>query len=134
MVSGLRGGTASQPQVPIDFVPEVHDSLWRSFKEEWLRTPNLWRRLADTPVPMRFVAAGDDIRPSWPVEQLARLVPDGRFRTLPSVGHDFWATAPELWVSACTAECAALLDVRQAGASLTLDSARADGRGGHLEG
>ena len=46
----------------------------------------LWRRLADSPVPMQFIAAGNDIRPSWPLAQLAALVPRGSFTTVPPPG------------------------------------------------
>lgn len=63
-------GKAVAPQVDIDWVPEVHAALWVSFKD-WIHGPTLWRDLADSPVPMRFIATGDDIRPSWPLQQLA---------------------------------------------------------------
>ncbi|GAB2485572.1 hypothetical protein GCM10027030_19480 [Luteococcus sediminum] len=106
--AAYRAGVGTQEQIPIDFVPEVHASLWSSFKEDWIRTPALWRRLADCDVPMSFVAAGDDIRPSWPVEQLAVLVPRGRFRSLAGLVHDFWTTDPRRWVQECVAECRAM--------------------------
>jgi proline iminopeptidase len=97
-------GKATETPVDIDWVPAVHASLWDSFKE-WIHEPSLWRRLADSPVPMSFVAAGRDIRPSWPLEQLAELVPSGHFRVVPDVVHDFWATHPELWQHVCTQVC-----------------------------
>ncbi|WP_460702346.1 alpha/beta fold hydrolase [Luteococcus sediminum] len=107
--AAYEAGKSTQEQVPIDYVPEVHVELWASFKEDWLRSPDLWRRLADTPIPMSFVSAGGDIRPSWPMEQLAQLIPRGRFRIVPSVVHDFWATEPELWASTVTTECQELV-------------------------
>jgi len=56
---------------------------------------------------MHFIAAGDDIRPSWPLAQLAALVPDGTFLTVPGVPHDFWSTHPEVWIETVTRACAA---------------------------
>lgn len=91
-----EAGKATEPNIDIPWVPEVHASLSRSFTE-WTQHPDLWRRLADSPVPMHFIAAGDDIRPSWPLAQLAALVVRGRFSTVPGVPHDFWATHPKLW-------------------------------------
>ena len=81
-------GRTSEPLVEIAWVPEVHVSLGASFTE-WIHQPDLWRRLADCRVPMQFIAAGDDIRPSWPMQQLATLVPQGSFAAVPGVPHDF---------------------------------------------
>jgi proline iminopeptidase len=91
--------------VDIAWEPEVHAALSESFTE-WIHGADLWRRLADCPVPMRFIAAGADIRPSWPLEQLARLVPNGSFAMVPGVVHDFWDSDPDLWVATVTAACA----------------------------
>lgn len=57
---------------------------------------------------MHLIAAGDDIRPSWPLAQLAALVPRGEFSTVPDVPHDFWFTHPEVWTTTVTKACAAL--------------------------
>jgi proline iminopeptidase len=101
-----HGGLATAPVVDIDWVPEVHAALSDSFTE-WIHRPGLWRGLADCGVPMHFIAAGADIRPSWPLEQLAALVPAGRFSTVPGVPHDFWSTHPEQWTRTVTEACAA---------------------------
>ncbi|MGA5298605.1 alpha/beta fold hydrolase [Nucisporomicrobium flavum] len=101
-----EAGKPSEPAVEIDWVPAVHAALSRSFTE-WAHRPDLWRGLADCAVPMRFVAAGDDIRPSWPLEQLAALVPRGRFTTVPGVPHDFWFTHPGVWTEVVTDTCLA---------------------------
>ncbi|ONI75648.1 hydrolase [Kribbella sp. ALI-6-A] len=102
-----EAGKASEPVVAIDWVPAVHQALSASFAD-WIRHPGLWRGLADCAVPMHFVAAGDDIRPSWPLAQLAALLPRGRFSTVPGVPHDFWSTHPEIWTKTVTDACAAL--------------------------
>jgi len=64
--------------------------------------------LADCEVPMHFIAAGNDIRPSWPIAQLAALVPRGTFSSVPGVPHDFWFTHPDVWTETVANACAAL--------------------------
>jgi proline iminopeptidase len=92
-----EAGKAAEPVVAIDWVPAVHAALSESFTE-WIHRPDLWRGLADCGVPMHFIAAGADIRPSWPLAQMAALVPRGSFSTVPDVPHDFWSTHPEVWI------------------------------------
>lgn len=105
--AAYEAGKLSEVPVPIEWVPGVHASLWGSFRD-WIHYPRLWRDLADSPVPMRFIAAGSDIRPNWPLQQLAELVPGGVFEIVPDVVHDFWATEPDLWQATCTAACGRL--------------------------
>lgn len=92
------------PAVDIDWVPAVHQALGSSFTE-WIHEPELFRRLADSPVPMTIVAAGADIRPAWPLRQLAALVPRAEFVEVPDVPHDFWSTHPQIWVDVITNAC-----------------------------
>ncbi|MET0474075.1 MAG: alpha/beta hydrolase [Mycobacterium sp.] len=90
--------------VVIDWVRDVHESLKASFGE-WIHEPGLFRRLADSVVPMTFIAAGEDIRPDWPLRQLAALVPRGRFRDVPGVPHNFWSTHPATWADVVSDAC-----------------------------
>lgn len=82
----------------------MHTALWESFKD-WIHQPTLWRALADSTVPMLFIAAENDIRPSWPLRQLAELVPGGNFEVVSDVPHDYWATNPGIWQDTCTNAC-----------------------------
>ncbi len=83
----------------IDYDPGVHAALGTSFTE-WIHHPDLWRSIASCPVPVQLVAAAaDDVRPSWPLAQLAALLPRGRLTTVPDVPHDFWSTHPETWTA-----------------------------------
>ena len=102
-----EAGKAAEPFVDIDWVPEVHAALSDSFTD-WIHRPDLWRGLAACGVPMHFIAAGGDIRPSWPLAQLAALVRRGKFSTVPGVPHDFWFTHPEIWTKTITNACNAL--------------------------
>lgn len=99
-------GQHTESDFDIGFDPAVHQSLKASF-QEWVHQPNLFRRLADSPVPMRFIAAEDDIRPDWPLRQLAELVPGATFEQIPDVVHNFWSTDPETWVDVISRACQA---------------------------
>jgi proline iminopeptidase len=91
-------GKASEPVIDIVWDEDVGRALLADFGE-WIHEPDLWRRLADCAVPMVFLTAGSDIRPAWPLRQLAALVPDGRFSTIAGVPHDLWHTHPDVWRS-----------------------------------
>ena len=97
----------TEPAIPIDWEPAVHAALNESFVQ-WIHEADLFRRLADCQVPMTMVAAERDIRPSWPLRQLAALVPEGDFVEVPEVPHDFWATHPQVWVDVVTVACHSL--------------------------
>jgi proline iminopeptidase len=101
-----ESGKPTEPLVEIAWAPDVHAALSASFTD-WIHRPNLWRELATCDVPMHFIAAGNDIRPSWSIEQVAALVPRGRFSTVPGVPHDFWFTHPEVWTKTITNACTA---------------------------
>lgn len=95
--AAYRAGRAAEVAVPVAYVPEVHRVLTESYLA-WIHRPDLLRRLADCPAPMSFVAAGEDIGPPWPLQQLAALLPAGRFVVAPDVPHNFWLTHPRTWV------------------------------------
>lgn len=104
--AAYEAGKDTEPVIDIDWVPAVHAALRDSFTD-WIHGPRLWRGLADCDVPMHLIAAGDDIRPSWPLAQLAAVLPHGRFSTVPGVPHDFWFTHPEVWIKTITDACTA---------------------------
>lgn len=108
--AAYEAAKAGEPVVDVDWVPEVHAALLGSFTD-WIHSPRLWRSLADCAVPMHLVAADDDVRPSWPLQQLAALLPHGTFSTVPDVPHDFWATHPEVWRDTITSRCHAARSV-----------------------
>jgi proline iminopeptidase len=59
-----------EPDLEIVWEPAVHTALDASFVR-WIHEPDLLRRLADSDVAMTFLAPQHDIRPSWPLQQLA---------------------------------------------------------------
>ncbi len=92
-------GLAEGREVQRDFGPmnaEAKREYLRSWRD-WIKLPDLLRRLADCPVPALFVVGGEDIRPGWPNAQLAALMPSGRFEVIQGAGHLLWDThGPEL--------------------------------------
>jgi proline iminopeptidase len=45
-------------------------------------------------VPALFVYGEKDIRPSWPVEQVANLIPNARFEMIEGAEHVIWLSHP----------------------------------------
>jgi proline iminopeptidase len=97
----------AEDAIRIDWSQQVHAALSESFLE-WIHEPGLLRSLADSPVRMRFIAAANDIRPNWPLRQLAELVPAGSFEVVAGVDHNFWTTDPERWTEVVTEACTCL--------------------------
>ena len=61
---------------------------WRSYCQR----PTLLRDLAHLPTPTVFINAAEDIRPNWPTEQLAQLIPNGKYVVIAGAGHMIWLT------------------------------------------
>lgn len=87
-----RGEREPDYQIPpnADVNREVNAS-WRLF----IQQPSLWRRIADLNVPTLVVVCDRDVRPSWPAEQLARLLPDARLERIGAAEHCPWIDDPE---------------------------------------
>lgn len=71
--------------------PEVNklgNQSWRSY----IQRPNLLKDIADIRVPAVFINAGRDIRPNWPTQQLAALIPKGEYIEIPEAAHWIWLT------------------------------------------
>ena len=93
-----------EADLEIAWEPGVHAALSASFVQ-WIHEPDLLRRLADSDVAMTFIVPQHDIRPSWPLRQLAALVRQGRFEEIPGVDHNLWSTHPQVWVDHVTTAC-----------------------------
>ena len=75
---------------------EVNAQVNRSMKT-YIQRPTLLRDVAELTMPALFIYGAEDIRPSWPVEQVAYLLPGARFVLLPAANHYLWQThAPDL--------------------------------------
>lgn len=69
------------PEMAYPFNDEVNRQLNASW-HAYTQSPSLLRRIAELEVPALYVYGGEDIRPSWPTEQLAQLLPRGRFECI----------------------------------------------------
>jgi proline iminopeptidase len=64
---------------------------WRAF----CRRPSTLRELADLDLRCVFINGGADIRPNWPTQQLAALIPHARYVEIANAPHYIWLTHPE---------------------------------------
>ncbi|MDZ4721694.1 MAG: alpha/beta hydrolase [Roseiflexaceae bacterium] len=64
------------------------NASWRSY----IQRPTLFRELADLRVPCIFINASEDIRPNWPTQQLAELIPNARYVEIHGAAHTIWLT------------------------------------------
>ena len=65
----------------------------RALNADWKRyckEPALLRSLATLEVPALFLYGENDIRPSWPTEQLCQLMPTARFPRIADADHHLW--------------------------------------------
>ena len=74
--------------------PDVNLQGNRSWRE-YIKRPTLFREIADLHIPAVFINGGADIRPNWPTEQLASLLPQGRYIEIPYAPHIIWLTHAE---------------------------------------
>lgn len=69
----------------------VNSELNASFRE-YVRQPHILRAISALQIPALFVWGEADIRPQWPVEQLAHLLPRARFVLIKNAPHVIWHT------------------------------------------
>lgn len=79
------------PEMRYPVNAEVNEQMNGSWKK-YIQSPQLLKRIAWLNPPALFVYGDADIRPSWPTEQLAELMPQGRFERIGSAEHLIWAT------------------------------------------
>ena len=81
---------------PFDYPPnmEVNTQVNRSWKE-YIQRPSLLKQIAQLDRPGLFVYGDQDIRPSWPMEQVAQLLPNTSFEMIVGADHHIWVTHAE---------------------------------------
>lgn len=70
---------------------EVNRQLNPSIKA-YVRQPWVMRAVADLPTPALFIAATNDIRPNWTIEQIALLMPNAQYTEIEGAEHTIWHT------------------------------------------
>lgn len=85
-------------ELPVyDYPPNMEvnaagNASWR----EYIQRPYLLQELAQLDVPTLFVYGDKDIRPSWPVEQVANLMPQATYKSVAGAKHYIWFTHAEM--------------------------------------
>jgi proline iminopeptidase len=81
---------------PFDYPPnmEVNAQVNRSWKA-YIQRPSLLKEIALMCRPALFLYGDQDIRPSWPMEQVAQLLPDASFQMIEGADHHLWVTHAE---------------------------------------
>jgi proline iminopeptidase len=81
---------------PFDYPPnmEVNAQVNRSWKA-YIQRPSLLNEIAHLERPALFLYGDQDIRPSWPIEQVARLLPNASFQMIAGADHHLWVTHAE---------------------------------------
>ncbi len=72
---------------------EVNKALnddWKRF----CRAPDLLQALSRLPTRALFIYGRDDIRPSWPTEQIAQLLPEAKLEFVENADHYPWVAKP----------------------------------------
>jgi len=72
-------------------VNTIGNATWR----QYITRPTLLREIADLQCPATFIAASDDIRPNWPAQQLANLLPHGKYVEIEGAAHYIWLSKPD---------------------------------------
>ncbi|MBA2247346.1 MAG: alpha/beta hydrolase [Chloroflexia bacterium] len=88
------GRDAGLDQVPTMAYPYNHEvnRVLNADSKTYIRRPTLWRDLANLRVPALIVDGATDIRPSWPNEQIAELLPCSTYLRIEGAGHCPWFT------------------------------------------
>jgi proline iminopeptidase len=88
----VEGRDAGREVLPEPLYPPNMDvnRIGNATTREYHRRPGLLRDLARLTVPMLAVSGSEDIRPSWPVEQLANLMPNACFVLIEGDTHEPW--------------------------------------------
>lgn len=92
--AGRAVGQERLPAFAYPFNPEVNrvgNASWREF----IKHPILLRRIAELRIPCLAVYGSEDIRPSWPGQQVVNLLPHARFELIDGAQHHLEITHPD---------------------------------------
>ena len=61
---------------------------------EYIKNPYLLKKISELEIPALFIHGADDIRPGWPGEQIANLMPNATYETI-DAEHYIWLFRPD---------------------------------------
>ncbi len=91
------GQAAGRDDVPAFDYPKNFEAnqqgntSWKAY----IKQPDLLRRISMLQIPVLVLGGSEDIRPDWPLRQLAELLPQGRLVSIPGAGHCPWLSRPQ---------------------------------------
>lgn len=71
-----------------DQVNKLGNKSWH----EYIQNPQLLKEISQLRIPSLFLYGSNDIRPSWPAEQLSNLMPNSQFEMIKDAEHYIWLT------------------------------------------
>lgn len=83
-----------QPEYAYPHNQQVNSNL-NTERKLYIQQPDLFKRLSQLPIPVSFIYGSEDIRPSWAVEQIAHLLPNGEYHEIQGAEHVIWLTHAE---------------------------------------
>ena len=81
------------PEAALNMNEEVMEQIFESWYD-FIKTPDLLKNISQLDVPTLFVYGKQDIRPAWPVLQMANLMPEARLKIIDGE-HFMWLTQAE---------------------------------------
>lgn len=80
---------------PVEFTadPRVNEMGNRTYKT-YIKRPELLSEIAGLSLPATYIAASEDIRPNWPIKQLAALL-RASYVEIDGAAHCIWLTHPQ---------------------------------------
>lgn len=87
------------PELEYEHNKVVHRSLINSWRD-FIKQPELLKEISQLELPSLFIYAEKDIRPSWPIEQLANLIPDSAYINIREAEHYIWLSKKQELTSA----------------------------------
>lgn len=87
----LRNASEVLPEMAYPYNPQVNERVSASWRR-YCTAPDLLQRIAALPMPVHYVLAAEDIRPNWPLEQIAALAPCGVVHRIAGAAHNIWLT------------------------------------------
>lgn len=89
-----RERTEHLPVFDFPLNEEVYREGQRS-RADYLQDPRLVERIRSLDISAVIIQGENDLRPNWPAEQVAGLLPRARFSMIPEAEHCLWLTHPQ---------------------------------------
>lgn len=86
---GLEGRGETCPDFVYAYNKEVHRSLISSWRE-YIKQPNILKDISKIEIPTLFIHGQRDIRPSWPILQIASLINGAQTIEIEEAEHYIW--------------------------------------------